>query len=76
MTRVPVRNDTDREILIGLEPEGDTIPLAPGETCLIQTAEDAADWDALDFHIEYSEGLVSISLMCEKLVFVNGRRVR
>ena len=76
MIRIPVRNTSDAEVLVGLEPEGDTLPLMPGETCTIEAITEIQDLARLDFQIEYSNGLISVCLMCTKTAFVDGRKVR
>ena len=71
----PIKNDSDHELELGLEPEGDSIPLAPGDRCVLRFI-DATDLAALDLDVEYRGRFISVSAMASKEVFVNGKQVR
>ena|SRR5687768_14638824 len=71
---IPIVNRTEHEIMLGLEPEGDTIPLAPGQTVIVKTVGTGSEAPGIELDIE--EGLVSISIMCEKEVWSGGMRLR
>jgi len=75
VTQIPFRNNTGAEILICLEPDDDIIPVQPGETCTICLRDEMSDLDSADFLIEFSPGLVSVCLICDKTVFINDRQV-
>lgn len=72
--RVPIANCSQREILLGLEPEGDTIPLAPGQTVVVIAVGRGSDAPQLEFDID--DDLVSISMMCRKEVWCGSVRLR
>jgi hypothetical protein len=71
---VPVVNRTEREILIGLEPEGDTLPLAPGQTLVIKATGERSI--APEIEIDIEEGLLTVSIMCDKEVWSGDIRLR
>jgi hypothetical protein len=71
---IPIVNRTQREILLGIEPEGDTVPLAPGQTVVVRTVGKDSESPGIELDIE--DGLVSISMMCEKEVWSGGVRLR
>ena len=71
---IPIVNKTERELLLGLEPEGDTVPLAPGQTVIVKTVGKGSEAPGIELDIE--DGLVSISMMCEKEVWSGGIRLR
>jgi hypothetical protein len=71
---VPVANRTRSEILLGLEPEGDTVPVGPGQTVLIKATGRGSEAPQLE--IDIGEGLVSISMMCAKEVWCGDVRLR
>ena len=71
---VPIVNRTGKEILLGLEPEGDTFLLGPGKGVIIRTVGDAASVLEVGFDIE--DGLVTVSVMCEKQLWEGDERLR
>lgn len=71
---IPIANRTKKEILLGLEPEGDTLPMAPGQTVIVKAVGKGSDAPRVEFDI--GEELVSISMMCEKEVWSQGVRLR
>ncbi|HKO48080.1 MAG TPA: hypothetical protein VJV79_10170 [Polyangiaceae bacterium] len=72
--RIPIVNRSGREMLLGLEPEGDTVPLAPGQTVVVKATGNGSESPEIQIDIE--EGLVSISIMCDKEVWSGDVRVR
>jgi hypothetical protein len=72
--KLPIANRTDHEILLGLEPEGDTIPLAPGQVVVVKATGPGSEAPSLEIDIE--DGLVSISMMCDKEVWLGDTRLR
>lgn len=72
---LPFRNNSDHEIQLGLEPEGDSIPLGPGDRCIVRLTE-ADDLVSLELDFEYCGDLFSITAMSSKVVFLNGEQIR
>jgi hypothetical protein len=72
--KFPVANRTSRELLLGLEPEGDTVPIAPGQTLLVKAKGEGSEEP--DLQIDIEDGLVSISMMCEKEVWHGDIRLK
>jgi hypothetical protein len=73
--RVPVANRTRREILLGLEPEGDTLPVAPGQVVVVKAVGEGSDTAELEIDID-EDGLITISMMCAKEVWCGNARLR
>jgi hypothetical protein len=72
--QVPIVNNTNREVLLGLEPEGDTLPLGPGQKVVIKATGRGADDPQLEIDID--DDLFTISMMCSKEVWSDGVRIR
>lgn len=70
---IPIANRTKNAILLGLEPEGDTLPMAPGQIVVVKAVGVGCDAPRVEFDIEE---LVSICMMCEKEVWSKGVRLR
>jgi hypothetical protein len=71
---IPIVNRTDKEVVLGLEPEGDNLPLAPGKTVIVKAVGPGADNPQLEIDIE--AGLLSISMMCRKEVWCGDVRLK
>lgn len=72
--RIPIANRTQREVMLGLEPEGDTVPIPPGHVLVVKAKGRENGLPEIQFDIE--DGLVSISIMCEKEVWLGDKRLR
>jgi hypothetical protein len=72
--KVPIVNRTEKEVLLGLEPEGDTVAIAPGQTVVVKATGNGAEEPEIEIDIE--EGLLSMSMMCEKEVWSGDVRLR
>jgi hypothetical protein len=72
--QIPITNRTGKEILLGLEPEGDTISLAQGQTVVVKAVGSGSDAPRLE--VEIANGLLSISMMCGKEVWCENIRLR
>jgi hypothetical protein len=71
---VPIVNRTRNEVLLGFEPEGDTLPLAPGQQVIVKTND--KDDNAAQLELDIEEGLFVISMMCKKEVWCGDVRLR
>lgn len=71
---IPIVNNTAREMLLALEPEGDTLPLAPGQKVIVKAIGKGAEAPQLELDI--GEGLLAISMMCTKEVWCGDVRLR
>mgnify|MGYP001174143314 CR=1 FL=1 len=67
---IPITNGSSAEILVALEPEGETHALAPGQVCRITARPDLGAAQDLEFEIEIGDGVVSVFLVCEKEVTI------
>lgn len=72
--KVPVINRTSRDIELGLEPEGDVLTLSPGQTVVIVPSGQGPVPSEVEIDIE--EGLISVSMMCNKEVWSGDKRLR
>ena len=73
---LPIKNDSDHEIQIGLEPEGDSIQLSPGDKLVIRFLVEEGDAEVGDLDIEYRVRFISVASMTSKEVFLNGVQIR
>jgi hypothetical protein len=69
---ISIVNKTKKEMFLGLEPEGDAIPLAPGQILVIKA--NGARSDLVEVDIE--EEVLSICVMCEKEVWCEDVRLK
>jgi hypothetical protein len=74
MRRIPVFNRGPAELEIGLEPEGDCIPLEVGGSLEIRYAIEGQNEPTVELEMEGQ--LLSIHCMATKEVWRNGQRVR
>ena len=73
---IPITNSSTSAILIALEPEGDTIEMPAGATCKIVPVPELGAANDLEFELDIKDDMVSIYLVCEKSVFINGVQLR
>ena len=71
---VPILNKSDKEVLLELEPEGDTLPLAPGRTVVVKAIGRGSETPQLE--LDVGEGFLAISMMCQKEVWCGDVRLR
>ena len=60
-------------MFLGLEPEGETIPFGPGQILVVKTNEHATE--SIDIEIDVSDDIISISIMCDKEVWLGDVRM-
>jgi hypothetical protein len=71
--RIPIINKTEREKVLGLEPEGETIPFGPGQILIVKTNEQASG--PMDIEIDFEDDILSISILCDKEVWLGDVRL-
>jgi hypothetical protein len=71
---VPILNKSGKEVLLVLEPEGDTVPLAPGQTVVVKATGEGSQ--AAHLEVDIGEGFLAISMMCQKEVWCGDVRLR
>lgn len=72
--RIPISNRGPSSFDIGLEPEGDCIPLGPGERLEIRYSPERKSEHTIELEIEGN--LLSIHCMATKEIWRDGQRVR
>lgn len=72
--RVPIVNDGDQAVELGLEPEGGCVLIPPGTTCEVIGE---GPFEQSGFRIEFDGGLVSLWMNSVKSVeFTDGSQAR
>lgn len=72
--QIPITNSLAKDIVLGLEPEGDTLVLSPGQSVIIRSAEPLRGEIEVGFEIQ--DDLVLVTAMCRKEVWSGERRLR
>lgn len=67
---IPITNRSSAEILVAVEPEGETHAVAPGQVCQITARPDLGASQDLEFEVEIGDGIVTVHLVCEKEVTI------
>ena len=72
--QIPITNALAKDLVLGLEPEGDTVVLSPGQSVVIRSAD--ALRGEIEIGFEIQEDLVLITAMCRKEVWSGEQRLR
>ena len=76
MRRIPIHNRGNSPVQVGLEPEGDCIPLQPGGECEVHFDPADAPTGTPELEIEIEGSLISLYTAGRKQVFQSGQRIR
>lgn len=65
-------NHNSEDLVILIEPEGHEVHVRPKQECVIRALAAAGDSRSVRFEFAYRAGSLSVYLMCEKLVLIDG----